>query len=260
MRRNPTNWKEGRGVRRISPAFLFMAFLLAFLFSSSALAFQVPSKPTTPIYDGADVLTPDQEVRIVEKLESFEEKYGPEIGVAILPSLEGQDIRELGYEIAQTWGIGERGKNNGVLLLIGVEEARKAGPGATKCGCAAIEVGEYLEGDLTDAISVSILKKEVLEAAVSGDFYAAVGGGVAGIMAVLSGDADAAQQYTENSFGLEILFWIFLLALLILFALAIGPSSGGSSKGYGSFGSSGGGFGGGGGGGGGSFGGGGGSI
>ena len=242
-----------------------LAALFAFLFTSTAWAVNVPPKPDTPVYDGADVLTSDQETELAAKLTKFREDGGPEIGVAILPSLEGGDIREVGYEIAQTWGIGDKEKNDGVLLLIGAAEAKAAGPGASKCGCAAIEVGEYLEGDLTDAASVKILKKEVLEAVVSGEFYKAADQGTNGIMTVVGGDAEAAKAYAQDSDSgggnLILIIFVIILVIFVVFGAIGGAGGGGGYYGGGGY-SGGGGFSGGGGGfgGGGSFGGGGGSI
>jgi uncharacterized protein len=257
---------------RLLPA--LMTFLCLFLLSSTAWAITVPPQPKGPLYDGANVLTPDQEKKLEKKLNGFRDNQGRPIVVAIIPSLEGDDIRSAGYDIAQGWGIGTKGKNDGVLLLLVVDKAKKAGPGAKKCGCAAIEVGEYLEGDLTDSTVVQILKKEVLAPVVSGKFYEAADGGSKGIMAVLGGDAEAAKAYKNSSDGGgDDYSWFFelhwflqlLLVLLAIFVLVIflkfggggsgggygggsswgggssgGGSSGGSSFGGGSFGGGGG--------------------
>lgn len=243
----------------------FLGFLLALLVSSPAWAgFSVPPKPSGPVYDGANVLSSAQERQLETKLEQFEKTSGIEIGVAVVPSLNGSPIREVGYEIAQKWGIGKKGENKGVLLLLVADAAKKAGPGATKCGCAAIEVGEYLEGDLTDSTSVKILKKEVLAPVVSGKFYEAADAGTKGIMAVVGGDAEAAKTYKNDSDGGGLPWWgwfiiiIAIIAFVVIFDIPIGGSGGGGySGGGGSWGGGGGGsdFGGGG-----SFGGGGGSI
>jgi uncharacterized protein len=261
--------------RRLFP---FVVTLCLLLLSSTAWAITVPPQPKGPVYDGADVLTPDQEKKLEKKLNGFRDNQGRPVVVAIIPSLEGDNIREAGYDIAQGWGIGTKGKNDGVLLLLVVDKAKKAGPGAKKCGCASIEVGEYLEGDLTDSTVVSILKKEVLAPVVSGKFYEAANGGSKGIMAVLGGDAEAAKAYKNSSDGGgDDYSWFFelhwflqlLLVLLAIFVLVIfvkmggGGSGGGYGGGYRSGGSWGGGSSGSSGGssyGGGSFGGGGGSV
>jgi len=261
-----------RGLPRpVWPAFLVA--LCALLFTTSAFAgFQVPARPSGPVYDGANVLSSAEERQLEEKLNSFRDDKGRPVVVAIIPSLGGGDIREVGYEIGQKWGIGTKGKNDGVLLLLVVDKAKKAGPGATKCGCASIEVGEYLEGDLTDSAVVAILKKEVLKPVVAGKFYEAANGGTNGVMAVLGGDAEAAKMYKNSGdggnelpdFPWYVWFAIALLAIWIVYLIAkhsdgsgggggggyrsssrsswgsSGGSSGGSSYGGGSFGGGGG--------------------
>jgi uncharacterized protein len=263
MRGRPQGW----------PA-LFASFLVGLVLlligGVASASFTVPPKPNTPVYDGADVLTPEQERELASSLTSFRDKSGPEIAVAIVPTLGDHDLREVGYEIAQTWGIGDAKKKDGALLLIVVDKAKAAGPGAEKCGCAVIEVGEYLEGTLTDASLVQILRSDVLAPVVEGNYYEAVKAGTSGMMAVVGGDAKATQKKTAKDDGekggLNIPWWMWLIGVavlvvlqalgvpvfeIVLVILSVGRSGGGSSSG----GSSSGGFGGGG-----SFGGGGGKI
>lgn len=230
------------GRRRIIP---FLVALCVLLLGTEALAsYQVPPRPSGPVYDGANALTSAQERQLEDKLNHFRDDKGRPIVVAILPSLEGENIREVGYSIAQKWGVGEKGKNDGVLLLLVVDKAKKAGPGAKKCGCAAIEVGEYLEGDLTDSTVVAILKKEVLAPVVSGKFYVAANQGTDGVMAVLGGDAEAAKAYKNSGGGdipdLPVWLWIVIIAFAIWVVYLLAKHGGGGS-GYGGGGSYGGG-------------------
>lgn len=74
-----------------------------------------------------------------------------QVVVATIPSLEGQEIEEYGYRLGRHWGIGQKDKNNGVLLIVAPQERR-----------VRIEVGYGLEGTLTDALSSRIVKQEIL--------------------------------------------------------------------------------------------------
>jgi uncharacterized protein len=214
--------------RRLSPGFFaaLISALVTVLICSTAWAdFEVPPKPASnPVYDGVDALTPAQETQLGSRLVDFKKKHGIEIGVAIIPSLGEGSIKEVGYEIASTWGIGDKERKDGVLLLVVADAAKKAGPGASKCGCLRIEVGEYLEGDLTDGTSKEILVKEALAPVTSGKYHEAVDGALNGIMAVVGGDSEAAKQYknTADSGGVEdetpIPWWVWVggIALLLL--------------------------------------------
>jgi uncharacterized protein len=193
--------------------------LVVFLLSSVASAeFKVPPRPDGPVHDGADVLTGAQERALEIKLEKFRDAQGPSVVVAFIPSLDGEPINEAAYEIFSAWGIGKKKQNDGVLLLISVAEAKKAGPGATKCGCARIEVGEYIEGTLTDARSLKILKDDVLAAVVSGKFDEGATKATDSIIGVLSGDPEAlsATDPGDGGSGLPDLPWWLWVALVLL--------------------------------------------
>lgn len=159
-----------------------VAALCLLLIGSTAWAVTVPPRPERGVSDTAGVLTPAQRDALERKIVNFHEKNGPSIAVALVPSLEGESIKEASYEIANTWKVGNEGRSDGVLFLVGVAEAKKAGPRAKKCGCIRIEVGSYLEGDLTDTDSRKILKKAG-PVVVTGDFNKAVNIAVDGIMA-----------------------------------------------------------------------------
>ena len=103
--------------------------------------------------------------------------------VATVPSLEGLDVQEYGYQLGRAWKIGEKGKNTGVVLLVAPNE-RKVG----------IEVGYGLEGTLTDALSSVILQQRVLPKFRSGDLNGGVLDGanaVADQLALPDGEAKA---------------------------------------------------------------------
>lgn len=242
---------------------LLLAIVLALAPLVAWGAFAVPPKPSNGVHDGADLLTATQEKELAAKLAAFRDGTGPEIGVAIVPSLEGHDLSQTRYEIFNAWKIGDAERNDGALLLVVADKARAMTPGAASCGCAGIEVGRYLEGDLTDTQSKQVLRDAFIGPASRGDFYEAVDGATDGIMAAVGGDSEAARRHrTESDSGgdeggggfpwwgwlVVIVVAVVLQALgvpiidIILVILSAGGGRGGGSGGGGS----GGGFGGGG--------------
>lgn len=206
---------------------VLIATVLMLVAPSAWASFQVPPRPDGPVADTADVLTPAQEQVLRDKLVALQKDTGVSLVVATIPSLEGSDIKEAGYEIASTWGIGSKDTHKGALFLISVAEARKAGPGAKGCGCIRIEVGSYLEGDLTDRETKNVLKKAG-PIVVTGDFNQAANvavDGIAGLLAVQSETAqDTRSTATTKSedtsagwivgifgalFGVGFLAWVF---------------------------------------------------
>lgn len=91
------------------------------------------------VYDGADVLSSETESYIITTNRELESKTGAQIVVVTVPSLEGQALEEYAVALFRAWGIGDKEKNNGVLLLCALEERQ-----------FRVEVGYGLEGDLPD--------------------------------------------------------------------------------------------------------------
>jgi uncharacterized protein len=184
------------------------------------------------------------------ELARFEQASGIQLVVVTLPDLQGYTIEEFGYRLGRHWGIGRRGENNGVLLIVAQAERR-----------VRIEVGYGLEGALTDAIAASIIHDEIVPRFKRGQFAEGIAAGVIAIEAALQGEyrPAAGRDRQQRSF----LFWLlFLVVVFFLFGSSFGGPRGMNRRGgWGAPYIGGGGFGGGGfGGGGGSFGGGGGSF
>lgn len=116
-----------------------LLLLSVFGFSGSA-AQQL--KPTDRFFinDFSGVISQSDQDTIYSLGEQLQEKTGAQVVAATIDSLDGEDIRQKGLDVARDWGIGQKGKNNGVLLLLAVNDRK-----------VSIEVGYGLEGDLTDA-------------------------------------------------------------------------------------------------------------
>lgn len=225
------------------------------------------------VVDAAGILSSDTELDLTRLLEAHERAAGNQVVVATLANLGGEDIESYGNQLARHWGIGQAKKNNGVVLWIAPTER-----------AVRIEVGYGLEGDLTDAITSSIITQRLLPAVRAGDYDGGVRAGVAGIIEALGGEYELANRGGDsgdgerNSARLNIpagVFWLIMILFLVgglggrgrrgrrlaraaAWGMVLG-GLGGGRRGGGSFGGGGGSFGGGGGGGGG-FGGGGGSF
>lgn len=218
---------------------------------------------TGRVVDAADILSPSTETSLTRELAGYEKASGgTQVVVVTVPSLQGRAIETFGYQLGRHWGIGERDKDTGALLIVAPEERQ-----------VRIEVGYGLEGSLTDAVSWDIIQGRILPRFRDGDFDGGVTAGVNGMLAALGGDYQPAATRDDGRHRRRapaVVFWIFVgLILLSSFgrgrrgglgrALLLGAVLGGIGRGGGRHGGlGGGGFGGGGfGGGGGSFGGGG---
>ena len=131
-----------------------------------------------------------------------------QIGILMVSSLEDRDLEGYSLDVARTWGIGEKTKNNGVLLLIAKNDRR-----------LRIEVGSGLEGDLTDAQSGRIIQQIITPKFKTGDYYGGISAGVTAIHEAVMGRAPTQQQSVGSGditgaimnvgfFALWIIIWI----------------------------------------------------
>jgi uncharacterized protein len=157
---------------------------LLFCFLVAQVAFAGPTFPplTGRVVDDANALPPDIREQLDGKLESLEQRTSRQLVVVTLPSLQGYDIADYGYQLGRTWGIGQKSSNNGVLFII-VPSERKV----------RIEVGYGLEPILTDALSEVILDQRVLPKFRDGDIPGGILAGTDAIIEQLTLDAPAAK-------------------------------------------------------------------
>lgn len=224
------------------------ALLLVFIGQCAFAQIQFPPL-TGRVVDNADLLDARTERELTELLAAHEQATTNQVVVVTLSNLQGQVIEDFGYQLGRAWGIGQKDKDNGVILLVAQQERR-----------VRIEVGYGLEGTLTDAISANIIHSIILPKFKQAQFNDGIREGTLAIIAAL-GDEYAMREVPKKDKRLS-LFMIFLLIVAIfLLATVSGGTGGGYRRGgyYGGLGGfGGGGFGGGGfGGGGGGFGGGG---
>ncbi len=138
---------------------------------------------TDRIVDQAKIISADTRNAIEPKLAGLEAKSGIQLVVATVASLEGQEIEPYANELFRNWKLGQKDKNNGVLLLVAPKEHR-----------VRIEVGYGLEGTLTDALSKVIITNAMTPRFKAGDFNGGIARGVDDIITVLTTDAAEWQQ------------------------------------------------------------------
>ena len=137
---------------------ILAAAVFAFMPAAAAQAEVTFPALTGRVVDDAHVLSPDQTAELSAKLKALEEKNGRQLVVVTLPSLQGQEIEDYGYQLGRYWKIGQKGTNNGVLFIIAPSEHK-----------VRVEVGYGLEDVLTDGLSSVLLQDKVLPKFRAGD-------------------------------------------------------------------------------------------
>ena len=105
---------------------------------------------TGRVVDTAQMIEPSVRQQLSQQLQAHEQATGEQLVVVTLPDLQGTDIADFGYQLGRHWGIGQKDKNNGALLIIARDERR-----------LRIEVGYGLEDRLTDAQSSVIINQVI---------------------------------------------------------------------------------------------------
>ncbi|ANY20265.1 hypothetical protein A6F68_01754 [Tsuneonella dongtanensis] len=197
-------------------AFALFFAALATLLASPALAQAFPEL-TGRVTDAANVIPADVEAQLDAKLTEFEARTQRQFVVATIPSLEGYDIADYGYRLGRAWGIGDKERNDGVMLLVAPNDRK-----------VRIEVGYGLEPYLTDGYSTLIVQNTILPAFKAGDMP---GGIVAGADAIIkqlelpaeeaARVAQEAEMAPEGDGEFPIGFFIWLAFIFFFFILPL---------------------------------------
>jgi uncharacterized protein len=142
---------------------------------------------TGRIVDEAGLLSAADRQELTQTLEALEQKSSDQLVIYTAKSLQGYPIEDFGYQLGRFWGIGQKGTNNGVILIVAPNERK-----------VRIEVGRGLEPQLTDAMSGLIIQNAILPAFRRGDFPAGIKAGVRDIRDVLLGDAEAVKDRARS--------------------------------------------------------------
>src|SRR6185312_506901 len=163
------------------------------------------SEPTFPVLtsritDQAGLLSADDYTAIQAELAALEQKSTDQVAVVTLKSLDGYPIEDYGYQLGRKWGIGQKDKNNGILLIVAPNERK-----------VRIEVGRGLEPVMTDAMSSLIIQNAILPEFRRGNFSAGIRAGVRDIKDVLLGDAEEVKERARQTRGDALDFWSIVL-------------------------------------------------
>lgn len=218
----------------------------------------IPVKPNPPrlVNDYAGALSNEEKASLENKLVTYFDSTSTQIAIVIENSIEDDDVTDYCERLATAWGIGEKGKNNGLLIYVALKEHK-----------IRIHTGYGMEATITDALSKRIIEQNIKPNFRNKDYYTGLDEATAIIMRAASGEyVNDREQKAPGGFSKLLLLIFIIIILMVIFRKRGGGGRGGSGMmgplfwgtfGSGGFSSGGGGFGGGSGGGFGGFGGGG---
>ncbi|MDE2597096.1 MAG: TPM domain-containing protein [Sphingomonadales bacterium] len=140
------------------------------------------------VVDAANILPPDFEARLNQKLEALDSQSHRQLVVATVPDLQGYEISDYGYRLGRAWGIGSQERNDGALLIVAPNERK-----------VRVEVGYGLEGIVTDGWSTLLIQKQILPQFRAGNMPAGIEAGVDALAAQLALPPDQARALAAQA-------------------------------------------------------------
>lgn len=153
---------------------------------------------TGRITDNALLLSPVVNRSLSDSLQAHEKRTGNQIAVLTIPTLDGESIEDYAVRVFESWKLGRKGRDNGVLIVVVPNDRRMR-----------IEVGYGLEGTLTDAMAGRIVQNVMTPKFRNGDFDGGISDGAGAVMEVLEGgelpetDGSAVSTNKSNFFEVE---------------------------------------------------------
>ncbi len=192
---------------------VILGLVLAFVVCA-AYALTFPEL-TGRVIDDAGILDAATKAALERKLADFESKTTGQLVVVTLKSLQGTSIEDYGYQLGRHWGIGQKDKNTGALLIVAPNERK-----------VRIEVGYGFEGTLTDAVSRLIIENSILPRFRVNDFAGGIGRGVDDIIGAVSVDAEewksrAKKRPDDQPDLADLLTFLFFIVIFFIIVTSV---------------------------------------
>jgi uncharacterized protein len=205
---------------------LTLSVLFCTISIDRAYSQNIPERPTPPrlVNDLAGMLRAEEVSMLEQKLVAFNDSTSNQIAIVIVSSLEGYDKADYAQRLAEKWGIGQKGLNNGVLILVKPKTADSNGQ-------VQIAPGYGLEGVIPDITCGEIVDREILPAFRNGDYYGGLNNASNTLMSLARREFSAAQygQKAKRSTGKGVPLGFIIFVVFMIVAM-ISRNSGGSNN------------------------------
>jgi uncharacterized protein len=203
------------------------AILITAISASQGFSQNIPERPVPPrlVNDFAGLLKAEEVGVLENKLVQFNDSTSTQIAIVIVPTLGGYDISDYAQRLAEKWGIGQKGLNNGILILV---KPKTAGSN----GGVKIAQGYGLEGVIPDITCAEIIDNEMIPAFRNNDYYAGLSNAVNTLMSLSRGEFSAAEygQKGRKSTGKNSPAGLIIFFIVILIAIFAGRSGGSNRR------------------------------
>ena len=212
--------RPAAGHRWAASLLLALLWLLPLL---GAWAQGLPPRPNPPrlVNDLAGLMQPGEADALEQKLVAYNDSTSSQIAVVTVPTLDGDEIANYAQKLYEAWGIGRKGKNNGILVLVAKQER-----------AARIQTGYGLEGAVPDALAKRIISNTLVPAFRQNQYYAGLDRATDQLIALARGEyqadpADARPRRSRDGSGSGFPFWLIIGAMVVIFVLLRNRGGGG---------------------------------
>jgi len=181
----------------------------------TAQEFPLPADPPRLVNDFAGLLTSQEQYLLEGKLGAYNDSTSTQIAIVTVESLHGYDVAEYSFELAESWGIGQEGEDNGILILIAPNERRMF-----------IATGYGVEGYVPDAIAKRIVEGTLKPNFRNGSYFVGLDQATNLLMGLLSGQFSP-QQLEQETPAIPFLLLIFVFIIVMFVLMKKGGRSGG---------------------------------
>ncbi len=207
----------------------YTAFIIALFLSVSVQAQTVTNfvkdsiprpVPARLVNDLANVLTPDQEQALESKLVAYDDSTSTQIVIVTVPTLHDIAIEDIGLEILRSWGVGQKGKDNGIVILAAIQDRD-----------ITIRTGYGMEGAVPDITGRNIIETDIVPAFRQGNYYRGFDNATSSIFKAAAGEYKA-EPRKSNGKGGGISIGKIIAAFILLMFLMNRMGGGGKGGGY----------------------------
>ena len=193
---------------RTTERYSILLAIVLVLFFGTGLKAQLPSPSNPPrlVNDYTGTLSAAQISTLEHKLVAYNDSTSTQILVMLVDDLQGLSIEEYATRIGHSWGVGQKDKGNGIVILV----KPKKGNGR---GQANISPGYGMEEYVTDATAKHIIEREMIPAFKEGDYYTGIDNAVNVIIDLCSGKFSQDEYANDDDFPL----WLIILFIILIF-------------------------------------------
>jgi uncharacterized protein len=181
----------------------------------------IPKRPDPPklVNDFANIMQQAEVAALEQKLVAFNDSNSTQIAIVTIKSIEGYDIADYAFKLGEKWGVGQKGKDNGILIVVAPNDRK-----------VFIATGYGAEEYVTDAMARRIIEQKFKPNFKNNNYYLGLDAGTNDIIDLLTGKFKAEPQQNEGKHKGSILKIIIIIVIIVLLIKIFSGGNGGGGR------------------------------